>query len=1074
MNHESRNKENFMTWNRIVKIILIFAAFCFLTQIIEAGTTGKIAGKVTSSDTGEPLPGANIIVMGTALGAAADMDGNFTILRVPPGVYNLQFTVIGYARLEVKDIRVNIDQTARIDAELHLEALEGEAVTVVADRNIIREDVATSVVSFSGNEVAELPLSTIEEAVGLQAGVESGMTIRGGGADEALFLVDGITLRDPRNNQPITGIALSAVKEMSIERGGFNAEYGQVRSGVINVVTREGSKSNYHGSLTAKYSPPAAKHFGPSPFSTESMWIKPFVDEDVCWTGIKEGAWDFYEYRQYADFKGWNKVSEDLFTNDNPNDDLSPEACRELFLWEHRKRPVTNQPDYNIDGGLGGPVPIIGEALGDLRFFSSYRREREMLLVPLSRDDYLDYNWSLQLASELSESIKLRITGMTGKNYNVVINDDDQRYYGTEFGPSGVIGWYPTQFVRTPYQIAKVTDEQRAGRIFSNAWYSHADVSYQSLAIKMMHVISQKTFYEVSLEHLARRYETGPVARRDTSRIYEPIPGYFVDEFPYGFVELGGNAIGGTFFADGHMGEALDSSRIAATTLKFDLTNQLNFSNLIKAGFEFIYNDLNLNHGQANYFTGKVIHVREHQFPIRGAVYLQDKLETKGFIMNIGLRMDFSNANTKWVKMANAFDKSYFSTDYEPGADYNAKNAKTDISLSPRLGISHPITENSKLFFNYGHFKQLPSYDELLRVGRNPGGAVVDYGDPNLTLAKTVSYELGYDHVLLNDYLVQVAAFYHDITDQLSFTNYASAAGDVTYSALQNNSYEDIRGFELSVRKTAGRWWTGFMNYTYQVNTSGYFGKQSIFEDPSAQREYDNNTRRLYQRKPIPQPYARVSLMFHSPQDFGPRLMNLKILGGWNMNFIYYWRAGEYIDWNPLRQPDIYDNVQVVNWNHTRLRFSKVFPFRKLRLTAFCEIENLFNIKRLSGASFYDISDFEYYMDSLHLPQSDDYDNIVGHDRVGEYRKEGISFQPIERVADVMDVVKPFDRVIYYETSTERYMQNTEGIWAPVDGKKMKQIFKDKAYIDMPNQNSFNFLNPRQWFFGMELSFDLN
>ena len=53
-------------------------------------------------------------------------------------------------------------------------------------------------------------------------------------------------------------------------------------------------------------------------------------------------------------------------------------------------------------------------------------------------------------------------------------------------------------------------------------------------------------------------------------------------------------------------------------------------------------------------------------------------------------------------------------------------------------------------------------------------------------------------------------------------------------------------------------------------------------------------------------------------------------------------------------------------------------------------------------------------------------------------------------------------------------MQNTEGIWAPVDGKKMKQIFKDKAYIDMPNQNSFNFLNPRQWFFGMELSFDLN
>ncbi|MBN1782305.1 TonB-dependent receptor [bacterium] len=1063
-----------MRLNTKHRLVMNLVLLCFITQAGFAGTTGKIAGQVTAQENGDPLPGANIQVVGTPLGAAADMDGNFTILRVPPGAYDLQFSVIGYAKQIVTDVRVNIDQTARIDMALQLEALEGEAVTVVAERNAMKEDVATSVVAFSGDEMSELSLSTVEDAVELQAGVQDGLSIRGGGADEALFLVDGITLRDPRNNQPVASIALSAVQEMSIERGGFNAEYGQVRSGLVNIVTREGSKTAYHGSVTAKYGPPAAKHFGPSPFSAESFWIKPFVDDDVCWTGTKNGAWDKYEWRQYADFQGWNSVSQKLFENDNPNDDLSPQACRELFLWEHRRRPKTDEPDYNIDAGLGGPVPLVGKALGDLRFFASYRREREMLLIPLSRDDYLDYDGSLQLVSDLSESMKLRVTGLTGKSYNVVINDDDQRYYGTEFGPSEaeVPYWYPTQFIRTPVQIAKAQDEQRAGRIFSDAWYSHADVSYQSLALKLTHILSSKTYYEVSLEHMRRQYETGPLADRDTAKVYEPIPGYFTDEFPFGFANQGTAAIGGTFFADNHMGEALDSTKTTATTLKFDLTSQINFNNLFKTGVEFVYNDLDLDYGQANYFTGKVIHVREHRFPIRGAVYAQDKLETRGFIMTAGLRLDFSNANMEWVDLIDPFDKSYL-VDYNPDQDYGAKKTKTDISLSPRLGISHPITENSKLFFNYGHFKQLPAYDELLRMGRNPGGGMVDYGDPNLALAKTVSYELGYDHVLFDNYLLQLAAFYHDITDQISYTNYANASGDVTYSGLQSNSYEDIRGFEASLRKTMGQWWSGFVNYTYQVNTSGYFGRQNIFQDPSEQRKYDENTRGLYQKKPLPQPYASASLMFHSPQNFGPRFLKQHPLGGWNVNLIYSWKAGEYIDWNPKRQIGIYDNVQVKDYHDSRLRLSKLFPLRKIRVTAFVEANNLFNMKRLSGASFFDINDFEDYMGSLHLPESDDYDNIVGHDRAGEYRDDGVAFQPIEQVGLVGDVTSPVERVIYYENTTGRYMQNTGGEWLPVEKNRMHKILDEKAYIDMPNQNSFNFLNPRQWFFGLELSFNL-
>ena len=159
------------------------------------------------------------------------------------------------------------------------------------------------------------------------------------------------------------------------------------------------------------------------------------------------------------------------------------------------------------------------------------------------------------------------------------------------------------------------------------------------------------------------------------------------------------------------------------------------------------------------------------------------------------------------------------------------KKSEAQWQFSPRMGISHPITENSKLFFNYGHFKQMPQYETLFRVRRNPSGGLSELGDPNLILAKTISYELGYDHILFNDYLVQLAAFYRDITDQQNTTQYMSRDGD-NYNLTTSNDYGDIRGFELTLRKTSGRWFSGFANYTYQVTSNGHFGSEEMFEDP--------------------------------------------------------------------------------------------------------------------------------------------------------------------------------------------------------------------------------------------------
>jgi len=96
-------------------IILFFAA---IVNYIFAGTTGKIAGRVTDAKTGEGIPFANVIIEGTTLGAATNLEGYYTIINVPPGVYTLRASVVGYETKVVTNVRVNIDLTTRIDFEL--------------------------------------------------------------------------------------------------------------------------------------------------------------------------------------------------------------------------------------------------------------------------------------------------------------------------------------------------------------------------------------------------------------------------------------------------------------------------------------------------------------------------------------------------------------------------------------------------------------------------------------------------------------------------------------------------------------------------------------------------------------------------------------------------------------------------------------------------------------------------------------------------------------------------------------------------------------------------------------------
>ena len=142
---------------RILSLFLFL--IIFISNTLFAGTTGKIAGRIIDKETGEPLPGVNIIVKETTLGSTTDIEGYYVILQVPPGTHSVVASMVGYATITINDVIVHIDQTATINIEMTSEVIEIGDITVVAERNLVKPDVSTSIASVRPDEIDVLPVN---------------------------------------------------------------------------------------------------------------------------------------------------------------------------------------------------------------------------------------------------------------------------------------------------------------------------------------------------------------------------------------------------------------------------------------------------------------------------------------------------------------------------------------------------------------------------------------------------------------------------------------------------------------------------------------------------------------------------------------------------------------------------------------------------------------------------------------------------------------------------------------------------------------------------------------------------
>ena len=229
-------------------IAAVFLLILFMPPVY-GGTTGKISGKVIDAQTKELPIGVNVVIIGTTLGASTDLNGEYFIINIPPGTYQLRASAVGYAPQTITNVTVSADRTTQITFNLVPQGVELAGVDVVASRPIVQKDLTSTTATVTSDQISALPIEDVASAVNLQAGVVDGH-FRGGRSNEVKYLVDGMSVNDVFSGDFELESEINAVQEIQVLSGTFNAEYGEALSGVVNEVTKT-AHDNYSGNFSA-------------------------------------------------------------------------------------------------------------------------------------------------------------------------------------------------------------------------------------------------------------------------------------------------------------------------------------------------------------------------------------------------------------------------------------------------------------------------------------------------------------------------------------------------------------------------------------------------------------------------------------------------------------------------------------------------------------------------------------------------------------------------------------------------------------------------------------------------------
>ena len=950
-----------------MKKLLTLGVALLIPVMILGQSSGKISGTVTDED-GNPLTGANVIVVGTSFGAATDENGDFNILSLPPGKYSVQVDYIGYTSVTMSNVLVTAMLTSSTDFVLATSTVEGEMVEIVAQRPLIHPDKTSSINILTGNHLENMPIRTLDDVVATVPGVviqDGELHIRGGRSNEISYYVNGASTTSAASRNNLIYVPQEALEEIQVQVGGYDATISGSNSGVVKSQLKTGT-SEFHGSFGYQLDGPGVgkKSFNTNSFGHKIMLgsfsgpitknIKFFTtfetnNEDDPYVGISKG----FSFSNKVDNYGANAnyidtldiVWPDGYTPGSENEYTNFTGTLSLDLNPIR---LTLGSVYNKDTNWYG-----GSVLGNLRELGTSIRPQGLdtsLTIP-GRRAYRESS-SLLMTAELSYilssntilKLNAHSMGQGGETKDEWFGADwekwqDSLHVQQHLGIPDSI-WTPFKdrySEKENYQINGFRFQVPGTRpnSYSKNSYSKMGFSGSLQTVIGNHDIAAGFDYN---SHEIRTYSVSPsvmVHAADTA---------------YGLATYGITSYG-----------SLDAippwkMRVYADGFGYDL-----WGNEFDGDTKNYYSNVPGQTGQDTTFIDGA------KKPTEMGFYIQDKMEYDDIIINAGLRVDILNPNEKTLLRPDSIS-IYQNSGYIKPDQWTDLGSFTEIQ--PRIGVSFPVTDKTVVYGYYGKFAQLvdlyatyfTAYDYRNQIAR--GGYF--YLNPvgfGLEPVRTTQYEVGIKQLISNNAAIKLTGFYKNQKGLLMGDRISSPKGDLAsaYNYIRNGDFATIKGLELTLTMRRTNRLAGDFNYTLSqaegtgsTKTSYIAAVDRLSDRPNMINPLDYNQTHVGS--------INLDYRFSSNdnvawlRDFGANML-FSFSSGHAYTFVYRPVGGQVDPYNvgidymlDTRSREALEPLgsSTTPWNfNVDLKMDKKFNVMGYELTAFARITNLFDRKNI-------------------------------------------------------------------------------------------------------------------------------
>ena len=756
------------------KFILPACAFLILSGFTFAQSSGKIAGKITDASTGEPIPFTNVVIEGTSYGAASDFDGEYIIVNVPSGTYNIIASYIGYVRTKTTNVLVLTDLTTNLDFVLTPTALSlEEEVVVVAQTPLVKKDLTSTESRVTAEEIEIMPLLDLNQLIVLQAGVnmdaDGEIHIRGGRSSEISYLINGISITDDYDRSQSVVIETGSVQELQVISGTFNAEYGNALSGVVNLVTKTG------GSIFQ---------------SNIEVWIGDYTSNN------KDIFWNIDNVSPIANYNFQGSVSGPLFTNNLTYFFTVRRFYEDGYIYginrynpEGRFKVVGTETLPNPGDGsfvsMNSNDRWSGQGTVDWRISEKFKFKVDAFG---SLESNSVYNHTFRLNPNGAKGNKTKGYSLFGTLTHVILlntfqqftaaykyNDFDSKLYDDPYDPRYV---HPDSMNVPGFHFYTAgTDLNRFKRSTKSTilkWDLTSQIDKINLVKIGVEYQNDKLFYE-NINLVAK-------VGGDGQQIVPFEPHIQGIESPQHDLFERNPLKFSAYIQDKFESESI----IVNIGLRFDLFDPQGKIPIDKEDPN-IYNPFKLEHIY-------------HDLNNDGLIGLDEQ--------TVANKLTLAERETFWYK-----------------------ETTIKMGLSPRVGIAYPITDRGVIRFSFGIFQQIPEYSQLyfgdqfkltsaqgLQGATNEFNTQLPFGNNDLKPQTTTIYEIGLQQQISEDFAFDLTAFYRDIRDWISSSPpIPTFLAGISYSERINRDFANVKGITLAVNKRFTNFFSFGIDYTFQV-----------------------------------------------------------------------------------------------------------------------------------------------------------------------------------------------------------------------------------------------------------------